>query len=141
MTGNRGMTTEPLSGKASMAKDETKSVNRDDIQADREGFNALQGIEGYDPQNPAYTVAKGQTAFNNMEDELQVAVQKRAAADAAEDDAVAAEWAFHNFMLGAKEQVIAQFGSDSNEIQSIGLKKKSERKSPKRKNGQTPPPA
>jgi hypothetical protein len=32
-------------------------------------------------------------------------------------------------MLGAKNQVKAQFGDSSNEIQSLGLKKKSEYKS------------
>jgi hypothetical protein len=36
-------------------------------------------------------------------------------------------------VLGAKDQVIAQFGRDSNEAQAVGLKKKSERKPPARK--------
>jgi len=36
-------------------------------------------------------------------------------------------------MLGVKDQVTAQFGLDSNEVQAIGLKKTSERKSPQRK--------
>ena len=54
-----------------------------------------------------------------------------AALDTARDDAAAAEWAFHNAMLGGKDQVKAQFGDDSNELQSLGLKKKSEYKSPK----------
>ncbi|MDQ6631631.1 MAG: hypothetical protein M3Y82_07715 [Verrucomicrobiota bacterium] len=35
--------------------------------------------------------------------------------------------------LGAKKQVIAQYGEDSNEVQSIGLKKKSERATPAKK--------
>ena len=36
-------------------------------------------------------------------------------------------------MLGVKTQVIAQYGVDSNEAQSLGLVKKSERKPPTRK--------
>jgi hypothetical protein len=36
-------------------------------------------------------------------------------------------------MLGVKDQVTAQFGRDSNEVQAIGLKKASERKAPQRK--------
>jgi hypothetical protein len=32
-----------------------------------------------------------------------------------------------------KDQVTAQFGRDSNEVQALGLKKASERKSPQRK--------
>ena len=67
-----------------------------------------------------------------------VAAQKKAAADAARDDEVAAQWEFHNYMLGAKNQVKAQFGDSSNEIQSLGLKKKSEYKSGGKKNPPTP---
>jgi len=52
--------------------------------------------------------------------------------DTARDNAAAAEWEFHNAMLGVKDQIIAQFGKDSNQVQAIGLKKKSERKSPGR---------
>ena len=43
------------------------------------------------------------------------------------------EWEFHNAMLGAKMQVTAQFGDDSDEVQAIGLKKKSEYKAPTRR--------
>jgi hypothetical protein len=31
-----------------------------------------------------------------------------------------AEWAFYDSILGAKEQVIGQFDSDSNEVQGAG---------------------
>ncbi len=59
--------------------------------------------------------------------------QKFADADAARDDATAAEWDFHNALLGAKDQVKAQFGADSNEWQALGLTKKSEFASPSAK--------
>lgn len=59
--------------------------------------------------------------------------QKQAATDAARDDAVAAERDFHDFILGAKDQIKAQYGKDSNEVQSMGLKKKREYLSPRRK--------
>ena len=36
-------------------------------------------------------------------------------------------------LLGAKDQVIAQYGSDSDQVQSLWLKKKSEYKAPKHK--------
>ena len=38
------------------------------------------------------------------------------------------EWAFHNLILGAKEQVIAQYGKDSTQVQELGLKRKSDYK-------------
>jgi hypothetical protein len=50
-----------------------------------------------------------------------------------EEAARAAEWEFHNTMLAVKEQVIAQFGKNSDQVQALGLKKKSEYKAPTRK--------
>jgi hypothetical protein len=35
-------------------------------------------------------------------------------------------------MLGVKGQMRALFGSDSDEVQAVGIKKKGERKAPKR---------
>ncbi|WP_291992349.1 hypothetical protein [Candidatus Accumulibacter sp. ACC003] len=35
-------------------------------------------------------------------------------------------------IIGVKDQVIAQFGPNSDQVASLGLKKKSERKSPAR---------
>jgi hypothetical protein len=57
-----------------------------------------------------------------------------------QDAAVAKEWAFHNLVLGAHKQVVAQFGDDSDEVQAIGLEKKSEYKAPGR-NGKAQPVA
>ena len=36
-------------------------------------------------------------------------------------------------MLGSRDQVVAQFGKDSNEVQAVGRKKVSEYKKPVRK--------
>ena len=49
------------------------------------------------------------------------------------DKRIKAEWAFHNYMLGATNQVVAQYADDSNEYESLGYKKKSDYKAPKRK--------
>ena len=51
----------------------------------------------------------------------------------ARDQATAAEWAFHNIILDSKDQVAAQYGKDSDEYQALGLKKKSEYKTPGRR--------
>ena len=50
----------------------------------------------------------------------------------ATDATVAAQWAFHDIILDVKNQAKAQFGADSDEVAALGLKKKSERKSPSR---------
>jgi hypothetical protein len=51
----------------------------------------------------------------------------------ARDLAAAAEWALHDGMLGAKAQVIAQYGPDAHAVQLLGLKRKSERRRPVRR--------
>ncbi|MFZ5908636.1 MAG: hypothetical protein ACOYYU_01315 [Chloroflexota bacterium] len=38
-----------------------------------------------------------------------------------------------NMLLGVKEQVIAQYGKNSDQVQALGLKKKAEYKTPGRK--------
>jgi hypothetical protein len=100
------------------------------LQADKDALAALKNIPGYTPANAGYTLTKVQTAFDGMDAGQQTETQKFAEADAARDDATAAEWAFHKAILGVKEQVRAQYGADSNELQAIGLTKKLEKAKP-----------
>lgn len=116
-----------------MAKNQTVRLSEKTLLRDRNSYLALKDVTGYAPTNSDFTVAKGQTGLTNINAAQEAEVQAQATANAERDNAVAAEWEFHNYVLGAKEQVIAQFGKDSNEVQSIGLKRKSEYKSPKRK--------
>ena len=120
-----------------MAKDETRRIKPSDIQANKDAYNALVKIANYAPANPAYTVAALETAHSNMQAKQATETQALAAYQAARDDANKAEWEFHNLMLRTKDQVIAQFGKDSNEVQALGLKKKSEYRKPARKNTKT----
>jgi hypothetical protein len=50
----------------------------------------------------------------------------KSAKSSARNRAVAAEWDLHNKILGAKKQVVALYGEDSDEVQAVGLKKKSD---------------
>lgn len=125
-----------------MGKNETRRLNPSIIAEDLEIFAALKDIDDYRPANAAFTV-DALTAINNGRIAAHdTEAQTTAAADAARDDHVKSQWDFHNGMLGAKDQVIAQFGLDSNEAQAMKLKKKSEYKNPTRKPGgsSTPPP-
>jgi hypothetical protein len=121
-----------------VAKNQTRRLIPSVVQQDKDAFAALQAISDYAPANTAFTTAKAQSALNNMTAAQQAYAQALAAFESAKDDVIASEWGFHNLMLGAKDQVVAQYGPDSNEVQAIGLKKKSEYKSPK-KNGKTVP--
>lgn len=116
-----------------MAKNQTRRLNPAQIQTNKKDLAALKNIPDYAPANPSYKV----DAITAVDSELDTAgtleSQTIAAAAAARDDRVAVEWKHHNLMLGARDQVVAQFGRDSNEAQAVGLKKKSEYKSPGRK--------
>jgi len=116
-----------------MAKNESKRITPAQLQADRDSFAALQANSEYAPANPAYATTAITTVHTALSTDQQTEAQASVAAAAARDNAVAREWEFHNLILGAKDQVVAQFGRDSNEAQAVGLKKKSEYKARKRK--------
>jgi hypothetical protein len=116
-----------------MAKNETKRLTPAQLQADKDSFAALQSNSRYAPANPAFAITAITTVHTALGTDQQTEAQTNAAAAAARDNAVAREWEFHNLILGAKDQVVAQFGRDSNEAQAVGLKKKSEYKARKRK--------
>ncbi len=116
-----------------MAKDQTKRIAPAQLQADLDALTALNGFAVYTPANAAYAktaVAAKQVAMKAAQD-AETAAQVALAT--ARDAAAAAEWEFHNTMLGVKEQVIAQFGKNSDQVQALGLKKKTEYKAPARK--------
>jgi len=123
-----------------MAKNQTVRIKPALLEADRQSYAALQAIADYTPANSAYTIPIIKKAQADLVSAQTTETQTAAAAAAARDDAIAAEWEFHNLMLGAKDQVTAQYGKDSNEVQALGLKKKSEYKAPQRKapTGNTP---
>lgn len=124
-----------------MAKNETRRIAPSVLQADRDAWAALKTMAGYAPRKEEFSIGAIKGAVEALIAKGEIAAQKEAELDSARDDATAAEWAFHNLVLGAKGQVVAQFGDDSNELQTLGRKKKSEYKSPKAKNKPAPSPA
>jgi hypothetical protein len=116
-----------------MAKNQNKRLAPAFIQADLDAYIALQSIGGYVPANPAYSLTGAESAMEAMKGAQAVEVNAQNALNTARDAATAAEWEFHNFMLTVKEQVIAQFGKSSDQVQALGLKKKTEYKAPARK--------
>lgn len=121
-----------------MAKDENRRLNRSTLAEDEAAFNALQKITGYEPNNPSYRVEAVAQARDAMRAAQAAEDQAAAAASVARDAAANQEWAFHNLMLGVKDQVRGQFGKDSVQLQGLGLKRASEYK-PKRPKARTAP--
>lgn len=102
------------------------------LQADLDAQVALAALTDYKPANTAFALTNITTALTAMQTAQQAELRAQGALDTARDAAAAAEWRFHEVMLGAKDQVIAQYGASSDQLQTLGLKKKSERKRPAR---------
>jgi alkanesulfonate monooxygenase SsuD/methylene tetrahydromethanopterin reductase-like flavin-dependent oxidoreductase (luciferase family) len=103
------------------------------IAEDEEAFAALKAIANYAPSNAAYSLAAIEGAYQELQGARTVEVQADAAAKAASDNVVEKQANFHDLIIGSKDQVTAQFGRNSNEAQSVGRKKPSERRAPQRK--------
>ncbi len=116
-----------------MARNQNERIRPVQLQADLDVLTALRSFSDYVPANPAYALQKLESSLTGMKSAQDAELAAANALASARDAASAAEWDFHNPMLGAKDQVVAQYGKDSNELQSMGLKKVSERKAPKRK--------
>jgi len=112
---------------------ESKRLRPAQIEEDESSYAALQAMAGYTPANQVYSLGAITGVYESLRGAWTAETQAEAALAAARDNAVAREWEFHNLILGAKDQVTAQFGRDSNEVQAIGLKKASERKAPQRR--------
>lgn len=115
-----------------MAKDETKRIRPTILQDDRDTLAAIKGFKTpvYKASNEDFNLVKLQAAQDAVVAAREIEVQKQNDADDARDATVAAEWAFHNLILGSKDQVKAQYGDDSAEYAGVGMTKKSERHSP-----------
>jgi hypothetical protein len=121
-----------------MAKNQSKRLRPAQVEDDKMRAANLQDIEGYAPANQAYTADKVAAAVEAVETAREEEARAEAAAQTARDKTVAAQWELHNKVLGARDQVVAQFGRDSLQAQTMGLVRVSERATPKRpakKNG------
>ncbi|MDR2065972.1 MAG: hypothetical protein LBP85_09750 [Prevotellaceae bacterium] len=103
------------------------------LQDDAYVLNALQGITGYSPINSELSLDNLLALYQAMLNAQKTEVQKEGEMKAARDRAVKNEHDFHNAILGVKDQIRAQFGASSDEYQSIGMKKKTEYKTRKKK--------
>lgn len=116
-----------------MAKNEKVRIKAEQLTEDLEAYDNLLDLKDYNPRLDAYTTVKVTAVKNKMDLALRNLNQTEKRLKEYRQKHIAAEWEFHNMMLGCKEQVIGQYGSDSNEIQSLGLKKKSDYSAHKRK--------
>lgn len=115
-----------------MVDNSTKPLRPAVLIADRESLAALKNIKDYAPANPDYSEQSLTDAETELDNKLAIAAQKEAEAAAARDDAVASGWSFHRKVVGMRDSVGVQYGKNSNQFQTVGRKKTSEYKKPKR---------
>ncbi|MEH2355462.1 hypothetical protein [Nostoc sp.] len=114
-------------------QDTTRRLRLQVISQDITAFHGLQTVSTYDTSRSNASVANIQQTYQAMLALQQAETEKLALYRAAVDAARLAEWEFHNAVLAMKEVVRGQYGSDSDQAQAVGLKKKSNRKRPTRK--------
>ena len=115
-----------------MAIDQNRRIRADDLQADNRALIGIQTLEDYAPRSTECTVealaALGEKVLQAQQNEIRAAQ----ALERARSAAIAAEWQLHNALLLAKNEVRVQYGEDSDAMQTLGLKKRSERRRPAR---------
>lgn len=108
--------------------DFSRRVSAKTVSADIESFHGLGAVPNYIPVRNEATPEALKAAYEAMvvkqRQEIELIAKTKAAADAARQ----AEVEFHDAVMAMKESVRGQFGPNSDEVQAIGYKKKSEYK-------------
>ena len=110
-----------------------KGLSQIILDEDRAAISGLRTVSDYDPRNldASLTQLEGDdTACDTAEEELRALLVRLAAL---RDKVRDLQYDRHDHVVLMREQVIGQYGSDSDAAQAVGLKKKSERKRPVRK--------
>lgn len=114
-----------------------KSYYASQLAANRTALRALKLLTNYTPQNSAYTkdallaIDSELTQVEEREFALEMSLN---ATRAARDELTAK---LHEGMLGAKAAVLSQFGPNSDQLESLGLKKKNEYRRTARRPGKS----
>ena len=110
-----------------------RRLDKSSLQGDDIRLTGIRSIASYAPSNPVYAHASLDAADADMKAKQEIERATYVAYISARDNAVESEHRRHVLLLGGGDQVAAQFGKNSNEFQSLGLKKKSEYKRPVRR--------
>lgn len=115
-----------------MASTQSKRLPSQVTLADLETYRAFKAIPDYKPANADYSFEIVSALFEKLQTALDTEIHTQNAYAAARDAAVAIQHEFHAAILGVKNQFKAQYGVDSDQVAALGLKKKSDWKSPTR---------
>jgi len=118
-----------------MAKRTTTRVTQRVLTQDKQIATAVLTLKDYNPANKEFTAPRLREALKQVEEASGAEQRALEAVVKAREAAIHVESDFHELVLGTKRQVLAQYGDDSDEITSLGMKKKSERKYGRPKKG------
>jgi hypothetical protein len=120
-----------------MAK--TKRLSPNKLAELKSEFTNLKSITAYKPFKDEYKTSAIDPVISNLDNLLGEEARTIAALADLRDRIAAAGTELEAKMKGARQQAIAQFGEDSSEIQSLGLKRTSERLTGQRKKNDSQP--
>lgn len=103
------------------------------VDVDRAALFALHDITDYRPHNAAFSREQAVQIEAKLVQAQQAEARAVRVVAAARDATQQIEWELHEAVLGVKAEVTAQYRANSDQIQSLGIKKKSERKRPTRR--------
>lgn len=115
------------------ATDMNRRLRPQSLTDDTDALNGARTLPDYNPPRAEASLNALQTAYQAMQQRQQEESELRARYQSASASARQAEWEFHNGVLAMRQAVLSQYGDDSNEVQTVGLKKKSARKRPTRR--------
>ncbi|MGC1218889.1 MAG: hypothetical protein WA883_15560 [Phormidesmis sp.] len=101
------------------------------ISADIDAYHGLGTVTGYIPTRVEATGKNLKVTYDQMVAKQKRETELEAMIKSAADAARQSEVEFHDAVIAMKESIRGQFGSNSDEAQSVGYKKKSEYKRPR----------
>lgn len=115
-----------------MASSKTKPMNPATLQEDEDAVVTILAMPEYTSVNPEFDKDKmyhkaADGTETGIRVRLEAARERRLLAkqayDEARDEEVALEWIFHDWTQGAREQIAAHYGKNSDEYAATGRKK------------------
>jgi len=109
-----------------------KYVDADQIEEDREVLVALKQLANYSPASGMPTVSELIDLDNEVRTDQEGLSTSEQTVVVSRSKLNGSSSRFHEEIMRSKAQVIAQYGRDSDEVRSLGLKRLSDRKRPVR---------
>ncbi|MGG6266545.1 hypothetical protein ACQ4M3_17105 [Leptolyngbya sp. AN03gr2] len=107
------------------------------IDQDINALRGAKGILGYTPGRPEADLITLGEIERKLHYLYELEIQAKAKHRALLDEVREIEWKFHQGVQAMKSSVLAQYGKNSHQAESIGYKKLENHKRPKRKKSQS----